>query len=622
MKKALYICLPLIGAALAACEDSETAMPEGAADPSILTIIAPTLTSASGQGESEMPASAQIYEFVDGCFLRSHSINPSEESVTISTTSTTKVYCVAGAETGTLTASTTLDDFLGRTLTSPDGAQSAPMFYAGASQLAYGQAEGMELELKRGVARIDLVCHDERVKISEVIVADAPAASLIIAADAPLADAPTVSYSRPLGDDFEGELTQAFTIFESAKPVTVRVKGTFDGDLMNFATTITKVARGKVYTVTISGGSELKSEVETADWQTGDNVDAALSYGASAIRPDLSTIPDGVEVNAAENSVTIPALGTSDLSLAFLSKEPVELASLLGTTGDEITCTPIDPVATDSGYISRFAIKVKAQPKCAAGYDVTMMLKGGAHFHVDINVEASPYQIATVRIAGNDWMCFNATSNDPEEQIYLMDDMTVDKMYNEHFTDCVGNYFQYGKPNPFSPWTSNDPTQFADEARNIPWRANGKVPAPKGFHPASLAEWTALIPNNTTIPSSYMTPSGDSLKATVVTLPGTLETPSAAVNARNFKMRYVLFESITTGAKLYVPIAGLKANDTAEVPGMRGYNLDARTAYWMSDDRMCWLIDFKKLPDDEEGALLQQSRWNYDGFLPVRCVKD
>ncbi|MDE6076811.1 MAG: hypothetical protein K2G29_03690, partial [Muribaculaceae bacterium] len=271
-------------------------------------------------------------------------------------------------------------------------------------------------------------------------------------------------------------------------------------------------------------------------------------------------------------------------------------------------------------------VKIMPQLICRSEYVADFGIRKASmvsvYDHVKLRVAEHPKQIKTVFIGGSEWMCFNATSSNLEEQIFPVDGLSVEEMYDQHYVDCVGNYFQYGKPNPFSPWTSNNPNEFAEQTRNIPWNSPEAMPLPEGYHVASAAEWKALMPNGITLPAAWMTASGDSIKGSVVTLPGTLETPSTATNARNFKMRYILFESVTTGNKLIVPLAGLKANNTAEVPGHGNLGFDLRTSYWLMDDRYTWLIDYKATENGEDGAVLKQDRWSYDGFVPVRGIKD
>ncbi len=84
----------------------------------------------------------------------------------------------------------------------------------------------------------------------------------------------------------------------------------------------------------------------------------------------------------------------------------------------------------------------------------------------------------------------------------------------------------------------------------------------------------------------------------------------------------MLFESLTTGAKLYIPFGGLKGNNTAEVPGYGGYRFENRPAYWTNEYQTNWLIDYKSTAEMTDGAMLSKSTWNMNGFLLVRGVRD
>lgn len=617
IQKILFTVLPALGAMLMTGCDSDNIMPESQSGDVVLRIAAPTLTSSTG--ESEMPVTAGLYIFSDGRLADSQKIDLSE-SKEISVKTDDKVFCVAGAALNSVSSASTLEDFVACKVSSPEGAQSAPMFFAGVGQLN-DAADGMEIELVRGVARIDIACSDPSIEIREIVVENAPAVSSVIPSESVGEQSSTVSYSYKPNEGFDGLIEQAFLLFESAAPVNVRVKGKYDGDPMNLLTRIPAVERNKKYTISVSGGSDLLSSVSMADWQEGAMVEGIPDPGETAIDMSASVIPDGVKIDRTTNSITFPYTGVKDMKLVFVTREPLVIGRRLGDA-EKISITALNPRPQGDRYVSEFLINVPAQPKCAARYDATLMMSGSTDFFIDMEVVPSPYQIPTVFIGGHEWMCFNAISNDMDEQLYLSDGMTVDEMYNDHFVDCLGNFFQYGKENPFSPWTSNNPNQFADQTRDIPWQTPGRMPLPEGYHVASFAEWKDLVPNNITVPAKYKCATGDSISVTVVTLPGTLVTPSEKTNAQEFKMRYVLFESMSTGAKLYVPFMGIKANTTDEVPICKGFRFETRSGYWVKDDRSFMLFDFKTLSDGTEGVNIQLSKWSYDGFVGVRGIKN
>ena len=220
-------------------------------------------------------------------------------------------------------------------------------------------------------------------------------------------------------------------------------------------------------------------------------------------------------------------------------------------------------------------------------------------------------------------MCFNAVSQDPEEQIYLPKGLTSKDMYRARFVDCLGNLIQYGRPNPFSPWKAYDPNMFVGQKRDTPWQRKSMMPLPKGYHVATAAEWEDLIPAGTVIPASYRTRTGDSIRASIVTAPDILDdTPSAVTNAQRYMKRGVLFESITTGARLFLPMAGIKTNTSCEIPTDPNFRFDTRSGYWMSDRQQVMLLQYERRGDDSYGIQLRHSAWNADGFVMVRGIRD
>ena len=85
-------------------------------------------------------------------------------------------------------------------------------------------------------------------------------------------------------------------------------------------------------------------------------------------------------------------------------------------------------------------------------------------------------------------------------------------------------------------------------------------------------------------------------------------------------MRYVRFESLESHNVLIFPICGMKANNRDEYPG-GGRLLSAWSGYWIADDRCLWLFQISET-DGLLSATQGMSRWNYDGFMAVRGIKD
>lgn len=639
----------MIGAGLlifVACQESSVDSPTRLEDGGSVIVRLPSFAPAS----SATGSTAELFQFSKGLLKQKTVLDlPQTDDVTFSKAPETKIYALSGYSIDAKEGAAE-DTFLLTTITVPEDAQGAPIFFSSVTELP--EEEGsLNLEMLRGVARIDINNADADFKIANVSVAGAAASSYIFPVEGSVCETATVDYTRDYSEGIYGLEKGVFTLFESATPLTVTISGERGGESVEVVMETPAIKRNKVYTVSLkekepddpiipddpSDPVVVKATISVADWEDGDayNPGPDTTHG---IKLDLEAcaFPANVNYDEATGIIEVPASGLNDLHLAFRSDLRIDIDNVT-LTGDWVerdslvdrgAFTINNYKVTESGndIITTYSVKILPQLICRSEYFIDLGIRKASmvsvYDHLRLRVAQHPNQIQTVKMAGVEWMCFNATSMNLEDQIFPIEGATIEEMYNEHYVDCVGNYFQFGKENPFSPWTSNDPNQFADQARDIPWKTVGRMPLPEGYHVASAAEWKALMPNGITLPAAWMTESGDSIKGSVVTLPGTLVTPSAATNSKNFKMRYVLLESVTTGNKLYVPLAGIKANNNAEVPGHGKLGFDLRTSYWLAEDRYCWLIDYKATPENEDGAVASQNRWNYDGFMLVRGVKD
>ena len=503
-------------------------------------------------------------------------------------------------------------------------------------------ADKLNIELHRGVARLDIDNEDSELKIERVSISGAASHSQIFTTDGYSNGTASANYSRTYESGIDGIEESAFVLFETRSPITVTISGRRNGEAVEIVSETPAITRNTIYTVlidkdissnakgrTLSYGDENgfdegfpAASIRVRNWVEGNKENASIDLEESAIDFKRSSIPLGVRVNPGDNTVTVPAYGISGMKIAFTTATPLRLGSVLSDT-EGVSITPLAPTAIEGGYISEFRVDVAQQPKGAKRYQTTVFFNGSSSFFINIEVEPSPFQIPTVHIGGHDWMCFNAVSQDPEEQIYLPNEMKAKDMYLERFVDCIGNLFQYGRPNPFSPWKAYDPNIFADQKRDVPWETKSMMPLPKGYHVASAAEWEDLIPSGTVIPASYRTRTGDSIRATIVTATDLLDnTPSAATNAQNYLKRGVLFESITSGARLFLPMAGIKTNTSTEIPTHPNYRFDTKSGYWMKESQNIMLLDCERQGDGSDGIEFERGRWHQDGFAMVRGIRD
>lgn len=503
----------------------------------------------------------------------------------------------------------------------------APLFYSGCADLNDDVYETgkLSLDLERSVARIDLVNTElADLVVTEVVAENAPSASYVFKGESVL-DCSTVRLAHVFDEPFKGTCRGVTTLFETEHSVNIRIRGYYGNAEVDMTATIPSVQRNKVYTLNVvNAGTKVETTFNVTDWKDGDSVSATPEAGNGIhIDPDYSEIPEGVVVDFEKNIVTVPSTGVNGLKLAFKGQTKIDLRStdnLMPTVS--LTENPVETL--DQGYVSSFNIDVEAVNKGSLGYNFTMHLSNTlmtySYDFVEVRVESSPYQVQTVEIGGSEWMCFNATSANIEEQIFILDGVeSVEDMYNNHFAECIGNYFQYNRPNPYSPWTSNDPTAVTRPSGA--WTNSANFPFPGGYHVASVAEWQKLFPAGTTVPSEYTCGTGERIRVSVVTLPGTLVTSVEQVNSKNYKMRYVLFESLDTGNKLFIPLVGAKANNTNQFPGVGSWTFGTAAPYWMSDDRRVWFIN-SNVTANPITATMANDGFNYDGFCPVRGIKN
>ena len=573
---------------------------------------------------TEQLSEVKVYHFKGDDFLmRTDVEDPYAESIGLPTEGTSDIYCVSGIDLNAVKGETKLPDFTGYVVES--GKDSAPLFYSGSAAFDEASLHGgqVEINLSRSVARIDFSNEsDAQVKISQVIVMNAPASTFVFA-NGSIPSEETISYTKEFTEPFQGTETGMFTIFESQNPVKVRIIGEYKDSPLNVVTELPTVERNRIYSLQmVNMESKAESVVTVKDWETGCEVEAAPNTVKGIfIDKANSVIPGDVTVDFALNSVKVPSSGTKDLKLAFLSAGKVEITKIEGKT-DAVKITAGDPVKLEEGYVSSFTVDIAGQPNGGTGYNVVVHLKdaAGSYNYVEISVPDYHF-IETVEMAGLTWMAFNTMSADPDLQVFPFDGISVEEMYRQNWPQSIGSFFQYGRQLEYSPWTRNDPNGNSETPRNIPWSDPACMPVPAGYHVSSSAEWLQLMPAGTTIPSTYTAGNGEQIKVEVVELPGTLNSsPSASANKANLKMRYVRFESLESHNVLIFPICGMKANNRDEYPG-GGRLLSAWSGYWIADDRCLWLFQISET-DGLLSATQGMSRWNYDGFMAVRGIKD
>ncbi len=576
-----------------------------------------------------------VFQFgPDGLFSKSVLNSYDPEGINLVKGTTQALYCVSGIS---IDAEEEISEtqFSLTTIASEEGAASAPLFMSAYTSIEPSQMD-CELTMKRGVARIDLDARDAEMDITSVTVEDAPAATYVFAGEAGKLQTETTAYTREYSTAPTGVEKGVCMIFESDKDVHVTVHGNVDGMNIAIPAVIENAERNKVYTLRVyEQNASVKATFSMSDWEDGGtfNSSADMSKGLR-IDQEESHFPAGVVVDYLNNIIEVPASGAEEMKIAFISEMRVDIDTIC-YVGERVLADSIDTnhvkfntekaYNTDKGVVTKFDVSINPQMKGRPDYEIKMYVKktvmATSYDCVTIRVAESPYQLQTVEIAGYTWMAFNATSPDLSEQVYPEIGQSVEEAYQQNWAMVLGNFFQYGRQKGYSPWTSNDPTANSDTERNIPWTDPACMPVPEGYHVSTEAEWLSLLPTGVLIPSTYTAGNGELIKVEVVELPGTLtNSPSEAANKANILMRYLRFESLETGNVLCIPICGMKTAGTAEYPG-GGRAMHAWGSFWIAEDRYTWLFQIGG-NSGELTATHGRDRWNYDGFVPVRGVKN
>lgn len=606
----------------AACSDISESVkaPEAGKSTGVVFKIAGVPKNVASDATDRL-GEVNVFHFSDENFLmRTNIKDPYAEGIMLPSDGTTLIYCVSGLN---LPKCVTQREIA--TYTVEHGSSEVPMFYTATVDFNAENLHGglIAIEMKRSVARIDFTnAENSGFKVSQVIVEDAPAGTFVFETDS-VADFATVSYTHDFSEPFYGTEEGLFRIFESSKPVHMRIIGEYKDSPLNIRTTLPSVERNKAYTLQmVNANSTVEGAFTIKDWEEGASVSASPSAsGYCSIDKVNSIIPDNVSVDYGRNILTVTHEGATGIKVAFVSPEKICITSLEGEV-PTVKITPNEAVKIEEGYISSFNVYVQANNRLA--YKVIANLRDGAGRadFFEIQVLDNPNRVFdTVEMAGRIWMAFNAMSADSAVQVFPTDGLTVEEMYQKNWPMAIGNFFQYGRQLGYSPWTQNDPNGNEETPRDCPWGTPEAMPVPPGYHVASKADWQSLIPNGVTIPATYTAGNGEEIKAELITLPGTINSsPSANANRAGLLMRYMRFESLKTGNVLIIPICGMKTPSWDEYPG-GGRALHAWTGYWIYEDRQLWLFQVEGTA--EEPIVTQTvSKWNYNGFLPVRGVKN
>ncbi|MDE6499166.1 MAG: hypothetical protein K2K83_00480, partial [Rikenella sp.] len=277
------------------------------------------MQDAAAEGAEEIPE-LSVFQFCDGAFYQKQQVKPDASgAVSISATSGSTLYFVSGVSLPLSGESVNEEEFrriaVGRNLHD----NSAPEFLTAVVALGGGEAvdtragsDGRTLvELKRSVARIDLgKPTDERIRIREIVIEDAPAAIYPFLEGMPVSEE-TVSYRKVFETGVGDKQEALFRIFESPRPVHLQVLGSYGDVPLRLNMELPTVECNKVYELEVrNAGSTVEGTIQIKPWDEGGTVVGSPDAGNRIlIDADRSRIPAGVKVDYANNLVEVPAGG-------------------------------------------------------------------------------------------------------------------------------------------------------------------------------------------------------------------------------------------------------------------------------------------------------------------------
>lgn len=151
--------------------------------------------------------------------MKKLTVNPSRDNVVrLSRMPGTKIYALAGY---TLEGSQIQSekDFSKMTIPVPKDSCSAPSFFSSVTSMVMDESD-INIELYRGVARLDIDNEDPGLKIESVSIAGAASSSHIFQTDGMTCETESANYTRTYEAGIEGIEERAFVLFETASPIT------------------------------------------------------------------------------------------------------------------------------------------------------------------------------------------------------------------------------------------------------------------------------------------------------------------------------------------------------------------------------------------------------------------
>lgn len=462
-----------------------------------------------------------------------------------------------------------------------------------------------ETNLLRSTARLDIdTSIDAFIEVNNITIENTPTDTYILRQIDEKAPGQTEKISHTFDIPLSGYKEEILRLFESSSPLTVTLKVQYAGIPIELHNVIPKLKRNHKYTLRVNKiGTVLDSEVIVSNWESGDIIEGFPDISLPIdIDMQATEIPsEGVFVNREKRRVVFNKEG-GEMILAFNS--PYSLDMMVENPSNRLSVEKVSP--------QKYRIRVNAQNRGDDIYTVRLKVKPDiSAFYFDyVDVVVDTYPAHTVQMGGLEWMSFNSFGPSMKNQVFPPDNLII-SYYNSHWSTSLGQYYQWGRVEGSTPWTTTVDTPLNGEY--LIWNKAGTVPCPMGYRLPTLDEFKKLIPPGSKTSGGWNTDEG--WLGVSLTNPSSININGASVTPRSLQLNV---RTISSNKTLIFPLSGYKAaGQHDENPG-----LGNRMAYWVADRSIYGTAVTRLELISTSGVLTYNTSSNINGYAAVRCVKD
>lgn len=459
--------------------------------------------------------------------------------------------------------------------------------------------------LLRSTARFDIdTSVDAFIEVNNITIENTPTDAYILGKIDGKAPDQTGKINHTFDIPLSGYEENILRLFESSSPLIVTLKLHYAGMPIELHNVIPKLKRNHKYTLRVNKiGTVLDSEVIISNWENGDIIEGFpdISLPIDIDMQNTEIPSEGVSVNSEKRRVVFDKEG-GEMVLAFNS-----LYSL-----DMMVENPSNRLSVEKVSPQKYRIRVNAQNRGDDIYTVRLKVKPDiSAFYFDyVDVVVNTYPAHAVSMGGLEWMSFNSFGPSMKNQVFPPDDLIIG-YYNSHWSTSLGQYYQWGRVQGSTPWTTAVDTPLNGDF--LIWNIAGTIPCPTGYRLPTLDEFKKLIPPGSKTSGGWNT--DDGWLAVSLSNPSNVNINGVSVTPRSLQLN---MRTLNSNKTLVFPLSGYKAaGQYNENPG-----LGNRMAYWVADRSTYGTLVTRLELISTSGVLTYNTSSDINGYAAVRCVKD